>query len=230
MCKSLMEKIKQSPMMDKNRYIGFGNGILGGIVGTIIVCAIAIAINIWWNPFDYKAVVIVNQEQLKYDNGPVITIPEADLLKSMREKGVLLTPSEYTNNVVSYYNTLIAFLSVFFAVFTFFSYYVVRNQSKKEVRDEARDILLESSTFKQQVLDSIKGEFDQSYLSHDDYDETLKNIEEDIATLKNNKEHKEERVSEEKVTLKKAMSTTRKKKAEVPEAEATKMKRNPKKN
>lgn len=181
--------------MDKNDYAGFGNGVIGGIVGTIFIIVVAVAIIIWWKPFDYKAVMIVQQEQLLSKDTPALTISEAELLQSMRVKGVVLTPAEYTNNIVSYYNTLIAFLSVFFVVFTTFSYYVVRNQSKKEVRDEARDILLESSTFKKQVLDSIKGEFDQLYLSHDDYDETIKDMREDIATLKNNNEGKEEIVS-----------------------------------
>ena len=121
-----------------------------------MIIAIAVAVCIWKNPFDYKAVVIVQQEQLNANSGPILTMPEATLLKSLREKGVLLTPSEYTNNIVSYYNTLIAFLSVFFVVFTIFGYYVVRNQSKKEVRDEARDILLESTTFKNQVIVNIR--------------------------------------------------------------------------
>lgn len=207
MCKELMDKIKQVPIMDKNKYVGFGNGIFGGIVGAILIIAIAVAVCIWKNPFDYKAVVIVQQEQLNANSGPILTMPEATLLNSLREKGVLLTPSEYTNNIVSYYNTLIAFLSVFFVVFTIFGYYVVRNQSKKEVRDEARDILLESTTFKNQVVVNIRGEFDQLYLSHEEYDETLKDMKEDIATLKNNKEEKEEVVPATEVVKKETVST-----------------------
>lgn len=135
--------------------------------------------------------IIPQQELFGNDSTAVLTIPEADLLQAMRTKGILLTPAEYTNNLVSYYNTLIAFLSVFFVVFTVFGYVIVRNQSKKEVRDEAREILLDSTSFRKRVIDDMKGEFDLSYLTHDDYDGTLKTMQEDIASLKEQLEAKD---------------------------------------
>ena len=145
---------------------------------------IVVGIVIWWKPFDYRAVVIVDQAQLNSQTDTVITIPEAELMASLRDKGFLLTPSEYTNNIIGYYNTLIAFLAIFFVVFTVASYFAIRNMSKKEVRDEAREILQDSSKFKGDVLEVLRGEFDESYLSHDDYDEQLKTMQEDIASIK----------------------------------------------
>lgn len=42
--------------------------------------------------------------------------------------------------------------------------------SKKEVRDEAREILLDSETFRRDVLDTIRGEFDNNYIPREEFD------------------------------------------------------------
>lgn len=86
----------------------FGAGIKGGFVGAIIMLIIVIGVVIWWKPFDYRAVVIVEQTRFTNGNDQVLTLPEVELMSSLRDKGFLLTPAEYTNNIISYYNTLIA--------------------------------------------------------------------------------------------------------------------------
>ena len=185
----------------------FSNGLLAGMAGAILVLVISITVVVWLRPFDYKAVVIVKQEQLANGKNPVMTIPEKELLKSMRDKGVLLTPAEYTNNMISYYNTLIAFLAIFFVVFTVFGYIAIRSQSKKEIKEEARDILLDSATFRKDVIETIKGDFDQAYLSHEEYDGMLKTLQEDMATIKANLEVKEEENTPQKIQTVKPKTT-----------------------
>lgn len=162
----------------------FGAGIKGGFIGAIIMLIIIISVVIWWKPFDYRAVVIIEQTRLTNGNDQVLTLPEVELMSSLRDKGFLLTPAEYTNNIISYYNTLIAFLAIFFVVFTVASYFAIRSMSKKEVRDEAREILQDSIKFKEDVLSVLRGEFDGEYLSHEDYDELLQSMQEDISSIK----------------------------------------------
>ena len=174
--------------MDKNIFMEWGKGVLGGMVGALVFLVIMVAIIVRIKPFDYRAVVIVHEEQLINDSGTVLSLPESELFQSMRTKGVLLTPAEYTDNLVGYYNSLIAFLAIFFIIFTVLGYFVIRSQSKKEVRNEAREILLDSAAFRKDVIGAIKGEFDQLYLSHEDYDEQLRIMQEDIESLKNNDE------------------------------------------
>lgn len=162
----------------------FGAGIKGGFVGAILMLIIVIGVVVWWKPFDYQAVVIVEQTRFTNDNDQMLTSPEVELMSSLRDKGVLLTPTEYTNNIIGYYNTLIAFLAIFFVVFTVAGYFAIRNMSKKEVRDEAREILQDSIRFKEDVLSVLRGEFDGEYLSHEDYDEQLQSMQEDISSIK----------------------------------------------
>ncbi len=170
----------------KERLIQFSAGLKGGAVGALSVLFVSVAILIWVKPFDYKAVLIIEQTQLSNDYRPVLSIPEAELMTSLRDKGYLLTPAEYTNNMVGYYNTLIAFLSVFFVVFTVAGYFAIRGMSKKEVREEARELLKDSESFRSEVLSTIKGQFDADYVQMDTYEEKVKDIEERVATLETN--------------------------------------------
>jgi hypothetical protein len=206
--------------MEKKNQKEFSKGLASGALGAILALAITVAIVVWLRPFDYKAVVIVQQEQRNRGKQPVLTIPEKELFNSMRNKGVLLTPAEYTNNMISYYNTLIAFLAIFFVVFTVFGYIAIRSQSKKEIKEEARDILLDSATFRKDVIETIRGDFDQAYLSHEEYDEMLNTMQEAIASLKNCQEAKdEENTTHKKQTVK--PKATSKVKVTVSEAEAS---------
>lgn len=173
-------------IMDKEHKMKFSSGLKGGVVGALLVIIIIAAVLVWFKPFNYRAVVIIEQTQLASDSRPVITIPEAELMASLRDKGYLMTPAEYTNNMIGYYNTLIAFLSVFFVVFTVAGYFAIRGLSKKEVREEARELLKDSQSFRSEVLETIKGQFDADYVPTDVYEDKVKELDERVATLETN--------------------------------------------
>lgn len=173
-------------IMDKEHKMIFSSGLKGGFVGALLVIIIIVAVLVWFKPFNYRAVVIIEQTQLASDSRPVITIPEAELMSSLRDKGYLMTPAEYTNNMIGYYNTLIAFLSVFFVVFTVAGYFAIRGLSKKEVREEARELLKDSQSFRSEVLETIKGQFDADYVLTDVYEDKVKELDERVATLETN--------------------------------------------
>ena len=103
-----------------------------------------------------------------------------------------MTADQMSDKITGYYDKLIDVLIALFVLLTVISYFAIRNLSKKEVRDEAREILQDSSKFKGDVLEVLRGEFDGAYLSHEDYDEQLKTMQEDIASLKNNREKKKD--------------------------------------
>lgn len=111
-----------------------------------------------------------------------------NILHEEIKAGRMVTADEMSERITGYYDKLIDVLIALFVIFTVVSYIAIRNMSKKEVRDEAREILQDSSRFKTDVLDVLRGEFDGAYLSHEDYDEQLKTMKEDIASLKNCKE------------------------------------------
>ena len=172
--------------MGKNKFSYVWAGLIGGVaVGATIIVFFSLS-----RVFDYKMVYFVNPEKIQVDSLDTarISVPEYQLLESMRDKELLLTPAEYTNNLVGYYNALNAFLAIFFVIFTFVSYFYIRNQSKAEIRDEARDLLKDSMEFRQELVKDFQGIFDPLYVTSDDfekYEDVIKNIQKDILELQN---------------------------------------------
>ena len=179
---------------------------------------------------------VVDWSQLQVDSSNVVhlaaSIDSASFValrdSILREE---MKADQMSEKITGYYDKLIDVLIALFVLFTVISYFAIRNLSKKEVRDEAREIIKDSSKFKDDVLEALRGEFDGAYLSHEDYDAQLKTMQEDIASLKNNKEEQEEEKVEPKketVTSKSSSRNTRKKKIEaqtiVEEAQATEVK------
>lgn len=163
----------------------FSDGVKGGFIGALVILILIVAVVVWWRPFDYMAIYIIPQELPQASEQVSLSMPESMLLQSMRDKGYLVTPSEYTNNIVGYYNTLIAFMAVFFVVFTIAGYFAIRALSKKEVREEARDILIDSESFRKEITTTLKGIFDASYVQSDDYEERFESVEQKLEELWN---------------------------------------------
>lgn len=143
------------------------------------------------------------------DSASFFTLRE-NILREEIKAGRIMTADEMTERITGYYDKLIDVLIALFVIFTIVSYLAIRNISKKEVRDEAREILQDSNRFKTDVLDVLRGEFDGAYLSHEDYDEQLKNMQEDIASLKNSKENKtDSRIEDRRETVARKTTVSR---------------------
>lgn len=138
---------------------------------------------------------VVDWSQLQVDSTGVVSLAanidsayfmafKNRIFREEVQSGRLLTANQMSEKITGYYDKLIDVLIALFVVFTVVSYFAIRNLSKKEVRDEARDILEDSSKFKGDVLENLRGEFDGAYLSHDEYDEILRTVQEDIVSIK----------------------------------------------
>lgn len=157
------------------------------------------------------------------DSASFVALRE-NILREEIKAGRLMTADEMSERITGYYDKLIDVLIALFVIFTVVSYFAIRNMSKKEVRDEAREILQDSSKFQTDVLDVLRGEFDGAYLSHEDYDEQLKTMQEEIASLKNNRDKKTENRSAKKreTVERKATIKRNERKVEMPDAEEQK--------
>lgn len=165
---------------------------------------------------------LVNWSQLQVDSTGVVRLSAGMdsvsfvalreiILREEIKAGRLMTAGEMSERITGYYDKLIDVLIALFVIFTVVSYFAIRNISKKEVRDEAREILQDSIKFQTDVLDVLRGEFDGSYLSHEDYDGQLKTMQEDIASLKNIKENNTgTRPAEKKETVERKATAVRK--------------------
>lgn len=131
------------------------------------------------------------------------------ILREEMKAGRLMTAEQMSEKITGYYDKLIDVLIALFILFTIISYFVIRNMSKKEVRDEAREILKDSNKFQRDVLEVLRGEFDGAYLSHEEYDEIIKILREDVASLKNTQESKDEKPSAQNKQIVKPKATSK---------------------
>lgn len=165
-----------------------------------------------FEPFNYKQIYISNPEKVievkDSSNDEYLTCERIALLQELEEKGLLLTPQEYTSHISSYYSTLVAFLIGLFVLFTIGSIYSIKVTSKKEIDEAKKDLddreknikenlkkeikenlselLRDSISFKETVVSAIYGRVEDDLITKEDkdiVDKRIDKLEEDIILL-----------------------------------------------
>jgi hypothetical protein len=146
-----------------------GYHILSGFTGAAILILVLLATTVWLKPFNYQAVYVVNPEIVTADSlkNDSLTCSHIAVLQDLENKGILLTPQEYTSHISSYYSTLVAFLIGLFILFTVGSIYGIRVTSRKEIeeskiniKDELKESLAnelkDSKSFNENLIVAVK--------------------------------------------------------------------------
>lgn len=170
-----------------------------------VVCA-------FFEPFNYKSVYIANPNGVLIENNSIIndtiTCSRIEVLKDLENKGLLLTPGEYTSHISSYYSTLVTFLIGLFVLFTVGSIYSIKITSKKEIedikneldnreskiqdklksniRDSLNELLRDSISFKESVINALYGRIEDELVTVSDkeiIERKLSELEENINLL-----------------------------------------------
>jgi hypothetical protein len=158
-----------------------GSHILSSFIGAAILILVLLAITVWLDPFNYQAVYIVNPKVITADSlkTDALSYSHIAVLQDLENKGVLLTPQEYTSHISSYYSTLVAFLIGLFVLFTVGSIYGIRVTSRKEI-EEAKDELKEklkislanelkdSTMFYEKIIKDILGKIEDDIVTKED--------------------------------------------------------------
>jgi hypothetical protein len=146
-----------------------GSHILSGFIGAAILILVLLAITVWLKPFNYQAVCVVNTGKVTADSLKIdsLTCPQIAVLQDLEDKGVLLTPQEYTSHIAEYYNTLVGFLIGLFVLFSFVSFWSMKNTAQKDI-EEAKTKMKEDfekakETIKKEMIDDLKDS--QSFIS-----------------------------------------------------------------
>lgn len=182
------------------------NNVLSGVIGALVVILCLFVVCVFFEPFNIRTVYIINPE--KVINNDSITCSQITVLNDLENKGLLLTPHEYTSRISNYYTTLVAFLIGLFVLFTIGSIYSIRLTSRKEIDDAKRDLdireeeikkglkkniqdslselLKDSISFKETVVSAIYGRIEDELVTRADkenVDNKLLKIQEDISFL-----------------------------------------------
>jgi hypothetical protein len=96
------------------------------------------------------------------------------MVAELQKDKIVLTPQEYTNNVVNYYNNLLMFLSIMLAAFSILSFVYLRAQSNDLIQDK-----LQSEEFKEEVSEALVG------MAESRFRDRLSEIQDELKSIRN---------------------------------------------
>lgn len=163
-------------MEGKNQII---NVIWGAILGSLISFVVILFILAYFNPHLYSVQIINDPKTFCTD----IQLKEL-LITELRKDNAILTPCEYTNNIVSYYNTFITILIGLLALFSLFGYLHLKHTSKNEIAKSLKDMIRDSKEFEKTIKDYASG-FIEDTEEFDTIRNNIKILEEKIENIRN---------------------------------------------
>lgn len=130
-------------------------------------------------------------------------ICKIQLLEEMKHNGELLTAEEFADRITSYYDILIAVLGTMFLLFTIATYFSMKQafesrfeskekeiddkqlqierKLKKDIQATLIDMLRDSRSFRDELVDAVKGNIDGQFVTYekiDDLENYIKGISE----------------------------------------------------
>ena len=186
--------------------------IISGAVGAFAIILIGIIIFAIYSPIDVAPVYMINTTQvtdsIQLHQVDSLRCEHLEVLKDLENKGLLLSPSDYTSHITSFYNGLIAFLIGIFVLFTVGGVLTLRFTSKREIEEikqevnngtrehiitQLQSMINDSVSFQETTLNALTGRFEDKIITQqqlkdvekaiDKIEDSLKKIQESIDML-----------------------------------------------
>lgn len=196
----------EKPSRQRLRWVGI---FIKSMQYVSVITILMLATSLWFSPYNktwaQNSICIPSDTGLtkidslcRYNEN----INKIQILKEMRDKGELLTAEEFAARVTSYYDTLVAALGTMFLLFTIATYFSTKQafenkfESKEKDIDRKRDqierdlgnklrkelqsMLRDSRSFREELVDAIKGNIDGQFVTYEKFDD-LENYIKDIS-------------------------------------------------
>ena len=160
---------------------------IGGFFGAMFTILILFFLGTLFGVYDFRCFYIVNS----YPDDGILNINTLETLKKLENCGLLLTPDQYTNNVVSFYNVILTFVGIVFVIFSIASFFIIRDNNLKETKKFVKEYLNDSKTFRDEIVTALTGEFDAHYINKEDFSNLYKDIDERLSSIENNNNRNE---------------------------------------
>ena len=144
--------------------------------------------------FNYKFEIVIGNDTSKVAEN----YNKQMLLKDLVKDGIILTPQDYTNNIVNYYNTALGILTALIIIFSVVTYFHIRFMSKQQINEVFKEVLKDSKEFETNVLNAVFGRADSKFASIERADEIETRLREiDIEEIINRLDQLESKVNSE---------------------------------
>ena len=171
--------------------------ILKFLSGFIICISV---LSLWLNPYNYvfattqkcfipsdtsKLVQSINNQKRIYK----VDISKAKFLEEMRSNGELITSDEFASRITSYYDTLVGVLGIMFVLFTFGTYFSMKQTFERKFDDKIKEIDKEQNNISNRLKTDIRTELREmlrnsrdvrndivEFITHEEYDSQIEDI------------------------------------------------------
>lgn len=150
--------------------------IIAGCIGGLVFFILIIAILMIFGLYDYTLIKVLNPSCFN----ATLDSCKIEAIRELSEKGILLTPAEYTSHIVSYYNSIIMLLVGLFAIFSFIGYFSLRSKLREQIQESLIEMLRDSKEFDKTITENIMGRVTTGFVPNDTFEETSA----DVAILK----------------------------------------------
>lgn len=183
--------------MQENYKIRIKECLISGAVGAILIVLIGIIIYVKVSPINVAPIYMLNTscvaDSVQSQQLDSLRCEHIEVLRDLENKGLLLSPVEYTSHLSSFYNGLIAFLIGIFVIFTIGGIVAVRfisrreiEEVKQEIKNETRGHILsqlasmmnDSKSFQETTLNALTGRFEDKIIRQEQFEAVESSIEE----------------------------------------------------
>jgi hypothetical protein len=183
-------------MQEKNK-IRIKECLVSGAVGATLILLIGVIIYVMVSPINVAPIYMLNTscvtDSVQSQHLDSLRCEHLEVLRDLENKGLLLSPVEYTSHLSSFYNGLIAFLIGIFVIFTIGGIVAVRfisrreiEEAEQEIRNETRGHILsqlssmmnDSKSFQETTLNALTGRFEDRIIRQEQIDAVEASIEE----------------------------------------------------
>ena len=167
-----------------------------GVTGGLIVCLIGFVVFIIFNPINTAPVYMLNTncitDSIQHHALDSLQCAHLEALADLEQKGLLLSPADYTSHISSYYNGLIAFLIGIFVFFTISGIFAVRLTSKREfeelkqevhsstqnhILEQLQRMMSDSKSFQETTITALMGRFDDHVVKVEELEDLQHTVE-----------------------------------------------------
>lgn len=183
-------------MQEKNK-IRIKECLVSGAVGATLILLIGVIIYVMVSPINVAPIYMLNTscvtDSVQSQQLDSLRCEHLEVLRDLENKGLLLSPVEYTSHLSSFYNGLIAFLIGIFVIFTIGGIVAVRFISRREIEEAEQEIMNEtrghilsqlssmmndSKSFQETTLNALTGRFEDRIIRQEQIDAVEASIEE----------------------------------------------------
>ena len=145
---------------------------IGGVFGGLTIIAAFMLIIFSTNLFTYNVKINVassTQDQVKETD-------KLKLLKELEKEKVIVSPQDFTGNVISYYNTALTIMAALLIIFSVISYVHLRFISRDQVSTVFKENVKDSVEFQKLLTETLFGKAEGKFASLDSVEDLKQEI------------------------------------------------------